>query len=116
VIRQFAGPGYTREFGFGKPLQAMILFILLTTLAVGIFCFMVGQYWEQKKDKRLKNKIQMENTGMDAGYHRIRKELDQLLQLYKQGTLSEEAYFLLTDALIDELARLLDADSTSIHP
>ncbi|MGM9511895.1 MULTISPECIES: hypothetical protein [Larkinella] len=94
----------------------MILFILLTALAVGIFCFMVGQYWEQKKEERLKNKIHLENTGMDASYRRIKKELDQLLQLYKQGALSEEAYFLQTDALIDELARLLDAGSTSSRP
>ncbi|WP_138991398.1 hypothetical protein [Larkinella sp. C7] len=94
----------------------MILFILLTTLAVGIFCFMVGQYWERKRDKRLKNKIHLGNTGMDAGYRRIKKELDQLLQLYKQGALSEEEYFLRTDALIDELARLLDAGSTSSRP
>ena len=68
----------------------MILFILLTVLAVGIICFLVGQYWEQQKDKRLIQRPIDVDDDPEPKYNRIKRDLDQLLLLYEQEVISEE--------------------------
>ncbi|MGX5853816.1 hypothetical protein ACWKW6_09245 [Dyadobacter jiangsuensis] len=79
----------------------MLLFFFII-LMIGFCCLGIALIVEQKKHTKFLSRLRQNDRA------RIKYALDELLQAYNQGILSESEYQQKSDKLIDELSGLPD--------
>ncbi|MCF2491051.1 hypothetical protein [Dyadobacter sp. CY347] len=94
----------------------MILLDLLGVLVVGVSFFLLSHIIDLFRPKR-KHIVQRPAPRLPEKRHRrqIKADLDRLLVLHNQGTLTEQQYYYEANELIDQLADVLETEASLMH-